>query len=90
MAKSAHSDLTAEELDIIHHALAVGLCVKKAGRHSGHRWYCFDCQDKHCKEADNVVGHHNTFDSNKAIKYHLTAIHGIHWCSGYFEAEDAA
>ena len=92
MTKSAsRADLTAEELDIVDHAHAVGLHVKKAGRHSGHCWYCFDCQNgtHHQQGGTNVVQHH-IFDSNKAIKQHLTAIHGVHWCSGYFEPEDAS
>ena len=93
MTKSANrADLTAEELDIVDHAHAVGLHVKKAGRHSGHCWYCFDCQNGKGGRGgcQNVVQHHGTFDSNKAIKHHLTAVHGVHWYSAYYEPEDAA
>ena len=83
--------LTAEELDIVNHAEAQGLHVKKAGPHSGHCWYCFDCQTCEANArrqqneqyggvaADNVVESHHCFDSNKAIKYHLEHKHGVHW-----------
>ena len=74
--------LTAEELDIVNHAEGHGLHVKKAGPHSGHCWYCFDCQTCEAnmrRQTDNVVESHHCFDSNKAIKYHLEHKHGVHW-----------
>ena len=74
--------LTSEEKDIVDHAEAKGIHVKKAGERSGHCWYCFDCQTCEAKMrrggADNVVEHH-TFDSNKAIKHHMESTHGVHW-----------
>lgn len=91
MTKSANRAMSTEEIDIKEHAERVGLHVKKAGPHSGHCWYCFDCQgacNSH-QAGSNFVSHH-TFDSNEAMKQHLTTIHGIHWCSAYYEPEDAA
>ena len=94
MTKSANNDgcLTAEEVDIVHHAKSFKIHVKKAGRHSGHSWYCFDC---HAVTKDHIAGceaQHNTdhksFDSNEAIKKHLETTHDVHWSSSYFLQED--
>jgi len=101
MTKSVNkTDLTQEEVDIFDHARSVGLHVKKASPHSGHCWYCFDCchtQDQDChyhnhqqkKHGETNVVPRHAFDSNAAIKHHLTAAHGVHWSSSYWEPEDA-
>jgi hypothetical protein len=86
-----NADLTAEESDIVEHAKQCGLHVKKAGPHSGHKWYCFDC---HAQTRDEIAGRrhhdvdHKSFDSDTAIKQHLLKIHDVHWTSGYFLEED--
>ena len=93
MTKSANqSDLTGDEADIVHHAKACGVHVKKAGRHSGHRWYCFDCQGL---TTDRIAGReevhktdHTSFDSDEAVKKHLETVHDVHWTSSYFLPED--
>jgi len=94
MTKSANKngELTTEEMDIVHHAENVGIHVKKAGRHSGHAWYCFDCQGM---TTDHIAGHearhktdHKSFDSNQAIIKHLETTHDVHWSSSYFLEED--
>mgnify|MGYP005848578629 CR=1 FL=1 len=95
MTKSANrTDLTAEEQDIVDHAKSCGIHVKKAGRHSGHTWYCFDCQGL---TTDHISGReqvhptdHTSFDSNQAIMAHLKTTHDVHWSSAYYVEEDGA
>ena len=90
----ATKDLTPDELDIIEHAKSVGLHVKKAGRHSGHMWYCFDCKgwttDHICGKETPHKTDHISFDSNGSMKRHLMNIHDVHWNSSYYMCEDAS
>lgn len=75
-------DLTDEERKIVDQARLCGLHVKKAGRHSGHLWYCFDCKGM---ASDHIPGghvhqtDHMSFDSDSALKKHLENVHGVHW-----------
>ncbi|KAG7372674.1 hypothetical protein IV203_018817 [Nitzschia inconspicua] len=80
----------AEQEDIMEHAKREGLHVKPAGRHSGHKWYCFDC--KGTMTTDRILGHttdHASFDSDQAIKDHMVRSHNVHWTSAYWIGEDA-
>jgi predicted transposase YbfD/YdcC len=93
MTKSVY-DMTEDERDVLEHAKREGLHVKQAGRHSGHKWYCFDCKGR---TQDHIEGHetyhktdHASFDSNQAIKEHMVKAHNVHWSSAYYVEEDAS
>ena len=84
MTKSNILDLTAEESDILDHAKKCCLHVKRAGRHSGHMWYCFDCNgvtnaSLASQEQHGAASDHKCFDSNRAIKHHMMETHGVAW-----------
>ena len=87
------TELTPEELEIAEHARAKGVHIKKAGRHSGHCWYCFDCHNCTTDHILDVPFHatqvdHKSFDSNEAIKTHLLAMHGVHIDNRISESEE--
>jgi hypothetical protein len=90
-------DMTDDERDVIEHAQREGLHVKPAGRHSGHKWYCFDCQGTTTTTTDHIDGHetyhktdHISFNSNQGIKEHMVKKHNVHWMSAYWVGEDAS
>ena len=76
-------DLTYEEQDILEHAKLCHLHVKKAGRHSGHRWYCFECPGMTCSSLADQERHqnidHKSFNTDRAIKHHMMETHGVQW-----------
>lgn len=81
--RDKNEDLTSEELEIVEHAKALKIHLKKAGRHSGHAWYCFDCPGN---TTDHIAGaeaahktDHKSFDSNAAIRKHLVEVHHSQW-----------